>query len=143
MGWLIFSGENGIDAIFDEELNKNKKHRRDDALIPFKTKVDKHRYEDFSGVVGAFSRLMSDTELKGGVNKEVLYKRMRARVEDCSEEEFNRLFCIVENIYFENGKLLPINAKALNYIDYNITQKQVAEYLFSLFVESCGRHEYS
>ena len=34
MGWLVFSGEDGIDAIFDPEKNKSKKHRRDDALIP-------------------------------------------------------------------------------------------------------------
>ena len=43
MGWLIFLGENGIDEIF----NKSKSHRRDDRLVPFRTKVDKNRYEDF------------------------------------------------------------------------------------------------
>ena len=136
MSWLVFEGENGIDYIFDEEQNKSKKHRRDDALIPFKTKVDKNRYEDFSGVVGAFSRLLSDTTLKGGVSKESLYKGMRAKVEDCSDEDFEKLFHIVENIYFENGTLLPVNARALSYINSNISQQQVAEYLYSLFVES-------
>ena len=40
MSWLVFEGENGIDFIFDEVQNRSKKHRRDDALIPFKTKVD-------------------------------------------------------------------------------------------------------
>lgn len=136
MGWLIFSGENGIDEIFDSVKNKSKKHRRDDRLIPFKTKVDKNRYEDFSGVVGAFSRLMSDTMLKGGVNREGLYAGMKAKLEDCPKEDFDKLFSIIEDIYFENGKLLPINVKTLNYIDCNISQQQVAEYLFSLFVES-------
>ena len=136
MGWLVFSGENGIDEIFDSVRNKSKKHQRDDRLIPFKTKVDKNRYEDFSGVVGAFSRLMSDTMLKGGVNREGLYAGMKAKLEDCPEEDFDKLFSIIEDIYFENGKLLPINVKALNYIDCNISQQQVAEYLFSLFIES-------
>lgn len=134
MGWIVFSGENGIDEIFDSVRNKGKRHRRDDRLIPFRTKGK--GYEDFSGVVGAFLRLMSDTTLKDGVNRERLYAAMRAKLEDCPEEDFNKLFGIVEDIYFENGRLLPINVRALNYIECNISQKQVAEYLFSLFIES-------
>ena len=134
MSWLVFSGDDGIDAIFDPVLNKSKKHRRDDALIPFKTKVDKNRYEDFSGVVGAFSRLMSDTSVKGGVNMTSLHEEMRKKVEDCSDDDFEKLFHVVEDLYFANGKLLPTNVKSLSYVDSNITQQQVAEYLFSLFV---------
>ncbi len=141
MGWLVFEGENGIDFIFDEVQNKSKKHRRDDALIPFKTKVDKNRYEDFSGVVGAFSRLLSDTTLKGGVSKELLYEGMRAKVEDCSDEMFGKLFQIVESVYFDNEELLPVNARALSYINSNITQQQVAEYLYSLFIKSSDLKE--
>lgn len=134
MGWLVFSGEDGIDAIFDPEKNKSKKHRRDDALIPFKTKVDKNRYEDFSGVVGAFSRLMSNTSIKGGVDMKLLYSEMKAKLEDCDDEDFDKLFHVAEDLYFSNGKLLPTNVKSLSYVDSNITQQQVAEYLFSLFV---------
>ena len=141
MGWLIFSGDDGIDAIFDVEKNKSKKHRRDDALIPFKTKVDKNRYEDFSGVVGAFSRLMSDTFIKGGIDMHTLYNEMRAKLEDCHDEDFDKLFHVVEDLYFSDGKLLPINVKSLNYIESNITQQQVAEYLFSLFVRETDLKE--
>lgn len=136
MGWLVYSGENGLDKIFDIEQNKSKKHRGDERLIPFKTKFDKNRYEDFSGVVGAFCRLMSGTILKGDLNRQALYECMKEKLEDCSEEDFNKLFHIVEDVYFDNGKLLPINAKAFNYIECNISQQQVAEYLYSLFVES-------
>ena len=34
--WIVFEG--GVNDIFDETKNKNKKHIRDDALVPFKTK---------------------------------------------------------------------------------------------------------
>lgn len=134
MTWIIFSGENGINTIFDDDLNKGKKHKRDDALVPFKTKNDMNKYEDFSGVVGAFSRLMSNTVLKNGVNRDKLYENMRLKLVDCTDEDFEILFHIIENMFFENGKLLPVNAKAFSYIDCNISQKQVAEYLYSLFV---------
>lgn len=135
--WIVFDGEEGINDIFDDEVNKGKKHKRDDALVPFKTKVDKNQYEDFSGVVGAFCRLMSDVKLKKGVDRDVLKERMRKKMsDDCADNDFEVLFKIIEGMYFENGKLLPINAKALNYIDSNISQQQVAEYLYSLFVES-------
>ena len=55
--------------------------------------------------------------------------------DDCTDEEFNMLFHIVDSMYFEDGKLLPINVKALNSIESNISQRQVAEYLYSLFVD--------
>ena len=134
--WINFVGEDGINDIFDEVKNKSKKHIRDDALVPFKTKKDKNQYEDFSGVVGAFSRILSGTMTKKSLDIETIKKNMRKKMDDCSDEEFEVLFCIVENMYFDEKKLLPINIRALNYIDYNISQQQVAEYMFSLFVES-------
>ena len=134
--WLIFEGNNGIDSIFDDQINKGKKHKRDDALIPFKTKTDKNQYENFNGVVGEFSRLMSATTVKNGLDKETLKSAMRNKMsDDCTDEEFNMLFHIVDSMYFEDGKLLPINVKALNSIESNISQRQVAEYLYSLFVD--------
>lgn len=134
--WILFEGEGGINDIFDEVKNKSKKHVRDDALVPFKTKTDKNQYEDFSGVVGAFSRILSDTSAKKALDIEVMKKNMHQKMDDCSDEDFEMLFHIVENMYFDKKKLLPINTRALSYIDCNISQQQVAEYLFSLFVES-------
>lgn len=134
--WILFEGEGGINDIFDEVKNKSKKHVRDDALVPFKTKTDKNQYEDFSGVVGAFSKILSDTSVKKTLDIETMKKNMRQKIDDCSDEDFEILFRIVENMYFDKKKLLPINTRALSYIDYNISQQQVAEYLFSLFVES-------
>lgn len=136
--WIIFDGENGVRAVFDEEMNKSKKHQRDDALVPFKTKVDKNRYDDFSGVVGAFSRLLAGIGAKVDLDRNALYVTMKEKFEDTSDEDFDKLFSIVEDLYFVNGKLLPVNVKSLNYIDSNITQKQVAEYMYSLFIEPNG-----
>lgn len=134
--WIVFDGEDGVNEIFDEVKNKSKKHMRDDALVPFKTKTDKNQYEDFSGVVGAFSRILSDTPAKKNLNIENLKVKMWEKMDDCTEDDFAVLFQIVENLYFEKKKLLPINTRALSYIDCNISQQQVAEYLYSLFVES-------
>lgn len=139
--WILFEGENGINDIFDEVKNKRKKHVRDDALVPFKTKTDKHQYEDFSGVVGAFSKILSDIPVKQVLNIDAMKKNMRQKMDECSDDDFELLFHIVESMYFDNKKLLPINTRALNYIDSNISQQQVAEYLFSLFIESTDLKE--
>lgn len=72
--WINFVGEDGINDIFDEVKNKSKKHIRDDALVPFKTKKDKNQYEDFSGVVGAFSRILSGTMTKKSLDIETIKK---------------------------------------------------------------------
>ena len=134
--WIIFDGEGGVNEIFDEIKNKNRKHIRDDALVPFKTKTDKNQYEDFSGVVGAFSRLLSDKSAKKKLDIEILKQNMKQKMDDCSDEDFEKLFQIIENMYFDKKKLLPINARALSFIECNISQQQVAEYIYSLFVES-------
>lgn len=135
--WFIFEDENGINDVF----NKNKKHKGDDALVPFKTKNDNNQYEDFSGVVGAFSRIISDNPAKKKLDIEELKRRMYEKMDDCTDENFEKLFYIIEDIYFVNKKLLPINVKALSYIDCNITQQQVAEYIYSLFVEESNLKE--
>lgn len=138
-GWIIFEGENGINDIFDEEKNKAKKHKGDDTLVPFKTK--QKSYEEFSGVVGAFSRIMSDISVKKKFDINAFKQAMRAKMDECSDENIEVLFQIVQNLYFENERLLPVNVRALSYIDCNITQKQVAEYLYGLFVESTDLKE--
>jgi len=135
--WIVFEGEDGLNDPFDDELNKSKKHKRDDSLVPFKTKTDKNQYIDFSGVVGAFSRLISSVAIKKGLNRDTFKTEMRKKLgNDCSDEDFEKLFSIVEDMYFDTGKPLPINTKALSYIESNISQQQVAEYLYSLFVDN-------
>ena len=37
--WIVFNGENGVNEFFDETKNKNKKHRSNEALVPFKTNM--------------------------------------------------------------------------------------------------------
>lgn len=139
--WILFEGEGGVNDIFDEVKNKSKKHIRDDALVPFKTKTDKNQYEDFSGVVGAFSRILSGISAKKTLDIKMMKNKMRQKMDDCSDEDFEILFHIVENMYFDKNKLIPINTRALSYIDCNISQQQVAEYLFSLFVDSTDLKE--
>ena len=83
--------------------------------MPFKTKTDRNQYEDFSGVVGAFSRILSGTTAQRTFDVEIMKKKMRQKMDDCSDENFEILCHIVENMYFDNDKkLLPINTRALS-----------------------------
>ena len=128
--WIIFEG--GVSDIF-----KGNKHSGDPVLVPFTTKNSPQNcYVNFSGVVGAFSKILSDTAEKNTLDIELMKTKMRQKMDTCSDEDFEVLFHIIEDMYFDKKKLLPINIKALNYIDSNSSQKQVARYLFSLFVES-------
>ena len=135
--WFIFEGKDGIDSVFGE----SKRHYGDMALVPFKTKIDKYLYEDFAGVVGAFSKILHDTAIKKELSRDALKEMMRNKMLNCSEREFDKFFQIVESIYFDNGKLLPINIKSLKHIESNITQQQVAEYLYHLFLDSTDLKE--
>ena len=134
MTWFLYDGENGIEAFFDPIKNKSKKHFGDDCLVPFKTKVDKNRYEDFSGVVGEFSRLISGTTIKKNYTVEDVKVQLKEKVKTNSKEELEVLFDLVKDVYFCDGQLVPISAKSLSLITSNVTQRQVAEYLYSIFV---------
>lgn len=142
MQWIIYDGENGLGEIFDDEKNKSKKHKRDDKLVPFKTKTDRNTYDNFTGVLGHVSRLLTGTTMnKKNSLFDELAKNLRSKMEDCTESDFEVFLSIVKSIYFEDDKLMPVNVKALNYIESNVTQQQVAEYIFSLFIENTGLQE--
>lgn len=142
MQWIIYDGENGLEEFFDDEKNKSKKHKRDDRLVPFKTKTDRNTYDNFTGVLGQVSRLLTGTTMSKKVSLvDELAKNLRLKVENCSDAEFDTFLAIVKSIYFEDDKLMPVNIKALNYIESNVTQQQVAEYIFSLFIENTGLEE--
>lgn len=134
MAWFQYEGDNGIEAFFDPVKNKSKKHFGDDCLVPFKTKVDKNRYEDFSGVVGEFSRLLSGTVIKKNFSIEDIKGQLKEKVKTDNSHDFEVLFDLVKDLYFRDDRLIPISAKSLSLITSNVTQRQVAEYLYSIFV---------
>ena len=106
--WIVFEGEDGINDIFDEEKNKSKKHKRDDALVPFKTKTDKNQYEDFSGVVGAFSRIMSDTPARKSLDIAIFKKSMREKMGDCTDKDFEDCFRLLKSCILKMGNCFQL-----------------------------------
>ena len=135
-GWMIFDGENGINTLFNKTA-----HTRDEALVPFSSSNDKNQYIDFSGVTGEFSKIMSETVVEKTMDEDKLKSRIWSKMDECSEEDFQILFQIIQDIYYEEGKLLPINIKALNYIQGNDLQKKVALYLYDLFIAGTDLQE--
>ena len=135
-GWMIFDGENGINALFNKVA-----HTSDETLVPFSSSNTKDQYTDFSGVIGEFCRIMSETVIEKKMDEDKLKSRIWAKMDECSEEDFQVLFQIIQDIYYEDGMLLPINIKALNYMESNDLQKKVSQYLYSLFIDGTGTRE--
>lgn len=134
MAWLVYEGEKGIDAYFD-----NNRHLGDKMLVPFKTKGD--GYEDFSGVIGEFSRLISEVGVKENLSADDIKNRIKNKVQTNSDEEFEILYKIIQSLYFRENVLIPINTKSLAFIESNITQRQVAGYLYSILIEGSNIKE--
>ena len=61
---------------------------------------------------------------------------LREKVRTNSEEDFEVLFDVVKSLYFQEGRFIPISVKSLSLISSNITQRQVAEYLYAIFVKN-------
>ena len=139
MEWLRFEGSDGINVLLDRE--RNNRHRGDDLLVPFRTKTDKDSYEDFAGVTGAFWRLLVGRFNKGrNLTEEEIKEGIRTRT-DCSEANLERLYHLIRKMYFDEGKLVPINVHSLCLIESNLTQRQTADFLYSLFIESSDLKE--
>ena len=134
-GWIVFEGEKGADRFLKD------RHKPDETLVPFSSNSKEKEYTDFSGVAGAFSRIMSDIVLEKNMDHENLKSKIRGKMYECKDEDFEVLFHIIESIYFENKTLLPVNIKALNFIDSNDSHDKVARYLYGLFIENTDLQE--
>ena len=133
--WLDLDSEQGI---IKKYLNKdNNRHKKYDALLPFITKTGQNTsyYTNFTGAVGAFSRYMSGIKTKYVIDYDSFHNEIRKRLDECNEEELKTLFEIIDSLYFEQGSVLPVNVRSLNFIESNTSQEQVAEFLYGIFVK--------
>lgn len=100
-------------------------------LLPYAAN-EKTLVSEFSGVVGGFSRLISDKEIKGDFNIDEFLEEVSEAVEyegDNSREAFKD---IVKTMFIENNQLVDFDIKTLNYISSTKADKKIASFLYSV-----------
>ena len=107
-------------------------------LLPYKAN-DKNLVCDFSGVIGSFSRLISNKKIEGKFDcQEFLDEVLDKVLEYGKEANRDKFKDIVSTVFLEDGKLINFDIKTLNYINSGEKKDdEIALFLYSiLFDES-------
>ncbi|MGL5149239.1 MAG: DNA phosphorothioation-dependent restriction protein DptG [Clostridium sp.] len=104
-------------------------------LLPYAAN-EKTLVSDFTGVVGSFSRLISEKELKGEFNEQDFIERVTSKVEEFegvnSKEAFKD---IIKTMFIDENNLVDFDIKTLNYISSEGAEDKIAKFLYSVLVE--------
>ncbi|MGL4991750.1 MAG: DNA phosphorothioation-dependent restriction protein DptG [Sarcina sp.] len=125
-----------------EEGLKNHQSGNNISIFPFTTKASKS-VEEFSGVIGEFSRIMSNKlePSKKKINNKVetvvdnLFINIENEFNQNTEEERQALKNIISTMFIEQGNLINFDVNILNYIQSNTQDKKVARFLTSVLLD--------
>ncbi|MBE6054299.1 MAG: DNA phosphorothioation-dependent restriction protein DptG [Clostridium sartagoforme] len=106
-------------------------------LLPYAAN-EKTLVSEFSGVVGAFSRMISNKELKGEFNADKLIDEIADQIGEYEGSSSKEVFKdIVRTMFIDGNNLVDFDIKTINYISATSADEKIAKFLFStLFDES-------
>lgn len=104
-------------------------------LLPYVAN-EKTLVSEFSGVVGAFSRIICDKDLSEKFNVEAFIEEVVEQVADfkgnMSKEYFKD---IVKTMFIDNGELVDFDIKTINYIPSTNADIRIATFLYSVLMD--------
>ena len=125
------------EVVKDRELGLGHRQGVNCKILPYAAN-EKTLVDEFSGVVGAFSRLISDKKINGEFEVESFIEEVADQIGeyegDMSRESFKN---IVRTMFIENDNLVDFDIKTINYISSTNSDEKIANFLYSvLFDES-------
>ena len=100
-------------------------------LFPFVAN-DTTLFTDFSGVVGAFSRLISGKSLNESFDSEKFLENVADKIGEYEGDNSKETFRdIIRTMFLEEEKLVDFNIKTMNYIDSTSADEKIAKFIYS------------
>ncbi|MDD3049185.1 MAG: DNA phosphorothioation-dependent restriction protein DptG [Bacilli bacterium] len=104
-------------------------------LLPYAAN-EKTLVSNFDGVVGAFSRIVSDKELKNDFNCDEFIEDVVDGIGEfegtASKESFRD---IVKTMFIDKNNLVDFDIKTLNYISSTNSEEKLAKFIYSIFFD--------
>ncbi len=124
--------DTGVMKLFD---NPNHPKCENFEMLPFTTSETSGELNEFNGVIGAFSRLLSgkDTKLEYKIND--FYNNLKLLLENNNPKDIDKIIDIIKLTYINNEVISPFNISAFNYYISDNLSRKVAEFLFSIFID--------
>ncbi|SCN26408.1 DNA phosphorothioation-dependent restriction protein DptG [Clostridium sp. N3C] len=121
--------ENGLTHSQGNKLN----------LLPY-TANEKTLVSNFDGVVGAFSRIISNKQLKSDLNIDEFVENVIDQVGDFEGATSKEVFKdIIKTIFIDKGSLIDFDIKTINYIPSSKAEEKIASFLYSIFFDDTLR----
>lgn len=104
-------------------------------LFPF-TANDSKLVSDFTGVIGAFSRTISNKEINGEFNTDKFIENVTEKISEFEGENSKEIFRdIIRTMFINEDKLVDFDIKALNYITSTTGEEKIAKFLYSVLYD--------
>lgn len=104
-------------------------------LLPYAAN-EKTLVSSFEGVVGAFSRLISNKEIKGEFNSDTFIEDVAEEINEFEGETSNETFKdIVRTMFIEGDSLVDFDIKTINYISSTSADDKIAKFLYSVLFD--------
>ena len=126
-----------LDSIKETFITKDKKsltHKQGNRykLLPYVAN-EKTLVNEFSGVVGAFSRIISNKELKGEFEVDLFIEEVADQIGEYEGDMIRESFKdIVRSMFIENGNLVDFDIKTINYLSSTSADQKIAAFLYSV-----------
>lgn len=104
-------------------------------LLPYAAN-ETNLVSNFDGVIGAFSRMVCDKELKDKFDVNEFIENVVDEVEEFEDENSKQSFRnIIKTMFINNENLVDFDVKAMNYIEASTQEEKVARFIYSLFFD--------
>lgn len=110
-------------------------HGHQFKLLPYVAN-EKHLVSEFSGVVGSFSRIISDKKLTKEFNVDDFLQEVSEQIGEYegefSEDKFKD---IIKTMFIDHGRLIEFDINTMNYITSTTTDEKIANFLYSILFD--------
>lgn len=112
-------------------------------LLPYVAN-EKTLVSEFSGVVGAFSRLISDKKLSGDFKVESFLEEVADQIGEYEGDNSKEAFKdIVRSMFIDNYSLVDFDIKTINYIASTSADEKISNFLYSVLFDESIKEEVS
>jgi len=150
--WRYDMEENRVYKLNLEEIEHDFKFKPEDEIIQGKCNLthsqsnkfkllpyaanETNLVSNFDGVIGAFSRMVCDKELKNKLNVNEFIENVMDEVERFENDNSKQSFRdIIKTMFINNENLVDFDIKAMNYIEASTQEDKVAKFIYSLFFD--------
>lgn len=126
---------------FTEEGRLTHKQGARYKLLPYVAN-EKNLVDDFTGVLGSFSRFISNKEIKEVYDYEEFIEEIAEQVGEYEGNLSREIFKdIIRTIFIEDEKLVNFDIKTLNYINSTTSDEKIAKFLYSILFDEDVKEE--